>query len=1173
MKKEATHVRISCLMLLALCLWLLPATVGAAPGDKKVNVDFKSVPVKTVLDAIQKQAGLNFVYSSQLAATWPKVSITAKQEPAVQVIERLTGLINCSYKINGDVVSISQQQKSGRERTVKGYVRDADGEPLVGVPVSIGDGNVLAVTDVNGSYNVTIPVEQTVLKYSYVGMETAYVTIPRGNKEATRDIVLKSDNHLEDVIVTGYQEISKPKMTGAVTTVSMETLSDRYTENIMDNLEGRVAGLSTYNGKMIIRGTSSLYAETSPLLVVDGIPVEGKIEDLNPYDIASVNVLKDAAAAAIYGARASNGIIVVTTKNANKRGKIDIDFSTNLTIYEKRNMDYHDNFYMNPEEQVNMESTYWDYYYFHNGGEIADPLGSTATDIAGGRRDISPIQYLYYQNALGKLSDTDLQSKLNILKKNNYAQDFADAVYKQQILQQYNLSLRSRTDNTRNNLILNFKKDNEGIINALNNNFQISYKGSYDLTKWLTATVNINGVFQKIRHIGTAGPYTNPWACPAYENFWNSDGTPAYHYYSMSGNAYLSLGDDYDQMGTTPLEEYYNNVEVTRRQNIRYHGNLLFKIIDGLTAEAQFVYENERSTADWIANQQSYVARIIRNAYATKNADGSMSRLTPEKGGLLRSSNVYGRYWTARGQINYNKTIGKHDIVALAGLEFRETKSNGTRALLLGYDDQLQVSSSQTIDFGQLSNIQRSATFLSGMYPAKDLVYNIYFRDSMGLIPENHHKYASGYMNATYTYDERYNVFWSFRKDYADVYGLNAKFRGKPLWSVGAGWLLYNEPFVKKLHWVNFLKLRVSYGVTGNIYQGATSYMTATSGSLNQYYNRPTGKIESPANPNLKWEQSRTTNVGFDFVLFKDRLRGAVDYYKKVGKDIFSYMTLDPTTGFTTMFVNMASMRNNGVEVQLTYDWLKNSSRDLFGWTTNFTFSHNTNKVTNVENPSTSASGLISNPYKTDYPVSAIWSYRFAGISGEEGMQGKPMWYIENNETSTTPESHQIEILEFSGQTEPKMMIGLDNGFRWKGFSLNLLMVYYGGHKMRALEEYENQSAPYSAVASYFLHAWTEENPTNSPGIGQYGSNTITGTPAYSNNNVRDAAFLKIRNIVFGYDFNPQLLRKLGINRLSLNFQINNPKYLWVKNDVGVDPETLGIRNPSSFVFGLNINL
>ena len=987
---------------------------------------------------------------------------------------------------------------------------------------------------------------------------------------------MSTDHELSEVVVTGYQEISRPKMTGSVTTITSSKLDERYTTNIMNNLEGRVAGLSTYNGKMTIRGTSSLYAETTPLLVVDGVPVEGSIEDLNPYDIESVNVLKDAAANAIYGARASNGVIIVTTKNAKKAGKIDIDFAANLTIYEKKNVDYADNFYMTPTQQVDTEANYWDYYFFHNDGEVTDPIKNAEQAITQGTQAVTPIQYAYYQRVKGEISDAELQSQLDALKKNNYAKDYADAVYKQRVMQQYNLSLRGRSDKFTNNLTLNYKYDNSGLINHFANQFNAQYKGSYEVAKWLTASFTVNGIYSKQREAGYDynGSYANIWAQPAYMPFYNADGSVKGQHYWFDGDDYMKFDSPFEDLSSNPVDEFYKNTQTTRRQYMRYHGDLLFKIYDGLTANAQFVYETNHNTVEWMAEQDSHVMRTMRNAYYYQAADGTIKNYVPTSGGMLSTTNTDGRYWTARGQLNYSKTFGKHDITAIAGLEFRETKLTGSKALMLGYDDQLQTSSTYAIDLGTLSTMRYSPYFFgaSGGYPANQFVFRPYIRENMGVVQEQHHKYASGYFNLTYTYDEKYNVFGSFRKDYADVYGLNAKFRGTPLWSVGAGWLIHNESFMKDIKWVNFLKLRASYGVTGNIYQGATSYMTATSGELNSTTNLPYGTIQSPANPNLKWEQSRTTNIGIDFGLLDNRLRGSIDYYNKVGKDIFSNRTLDPTTGFSSMFVNMASMRNRGIELQVTYDWLRAATRKGWSWTTNFTMSHNKNVVTSVENPSTRAYQLTSNPYVEGYPSSALWSYRFAGISDQEGEKGQTLWYIEDGGKSHNASSRSTSIMEYSGQSEPKVIMGMDNSVRWNGFSFSILMAYYGGHKMRALTESETFAVPTTAINSYFLNAWTPENPTNTPGIGRYSSNSLGPEPSYSDISIHHADFLKIRNIVFGYDFPQQWIKHLGMNRLNLRFQIDNPKYLWVANDVHVDPETLGLRNPSSFIFGLNIN-
>ena len=1178
-------------MVVILLMTMLTLNVAAqSMKDKTVTLDMTQVTVKQFFAEVKKQTGLNFIYSAELAKSFPKVTVKAQNRPVRQVLNEVMNKINCTYDVEGNIVTVTRKLSGARTRTVSGVVKDDTGEPLPGVSICIDDSKVCTITDVNGFYTLKVPANACDLKYSFVGMDNAIVHLRQGDGHMNQDVTMTSSAQLEEVIVTGYQDISKPKMTGAVTTITADKLDDRYTTNIVSNLEGRVAGLSTYGGEMKIRGTSSLYAETSPLIVIDGVPVETKISDINPYDIESINVLKDAAATAIYGARASNGIIIITTKNAKRKGKIDIDFSANLTIWEKKNVDYHDNFYMNAEEQVDVESKYYDWFYFTHDPEDErfkqqSAIDQTASGISQGGK-VSPLNWAYYQKALGNWTESQLNQEKERLKKNNFAKEFADAVYKQQVMQQYNLSLRSSSEKFQSNLTLNFSHDNDGIINAGTKNFNVNYKGSYDVAKWLTARFTVNGIFNRQQSMGYdySIQNDNPWYFPAYESLYDSDGKMKKMYGWMDGNAYWDYAPEgLDDLGSYLTDRYYDNTQLTKRQHMRYHGDLLFKIIKGLTVETQFIYETDHQNVSWYANPQSHVARVIRNAFVDYQ-NGQLVYNTPKTGGLRRDTNTDGQYWTWRGQVNYSNTFGKHSIVALAGLEFRETKTWGSNTLMLGYDDQLQSSSTQSVNFDILSKMENSPYYQAGVsgygsYPAGQFAWDPYIDGSLQPVIETLHRYGSGYANATYTYDDRYNIFGSFRKDYADIYGLNTKYRGRPLWSVGAGWLIHNEAFMKDVKWVDFLKLRFSYGVTGNIYQGATSYMTATSSDVNEINNLPYGKIQSPANPNLRWEKSITTNIGIDFSFFNNRLRGALDYYNKVGKDIFAQRQIDPTSGFTSMVVNTASMKNNGVELSLTYDWFRAPSREAFAWTTNFTFAYNKNKVTDVENPALNAWQLINNPYKTGYPTSALWSYQFAGISGEAGIEGMTLYYIEPGEdgtptTTTAPSGRSTSVLVYSGQSEPKVVMGMDNSFRWKGFSLSILMAYYGGHKMRAIPFDETFAFSYSPVASYFLDAWDAETNPNSdiPGVGRYASTAIGSETRFADRSVYNASFLKIRNIVLGYDLPNEWIRHLGMNRVGIRFQIDNPKALWTANKVNVDPETLGLRLPSSFIFGLNVN-
>ena len=1167
----------------------LSAVMPAAAQNKSsqaVTLRLNQVSVKDFFSELKKQTGLNFVYSSDLARTLPKVSVNAQNKNVKQVLDEVMGKINCDYEIDGNVVTVTRRLSGKQSRTVTGHVTDENGEPLAGATICIDDSKVCTVTDSEGFYTFKIPASKCSLKVSYIGMSNGVVTVKAGNASVKQDIVMYGDNALEEVIVTGYQDISKPKMTGSAVVITGDQLTERYASDIIGSLEGKVAGLSTYGGELKVRGTSSLYAETSPLLVVDGLPMEGKLEDLNQYDIETINVLKDAAAAAIYGARASNGVIVVTTKNAHKAGKIDIDFTANVNVYNKRNYDYNDNFYMNAAQQVEKESAYYDTLY--RGENAASQVNSFLSSALYGTSAISELEYGYYKLATGEYSEADLTALKQRLSKNNYAKQYADAIYKKQVVQEYNLALRSRSDKSQNNFTVNYQHDNSGVINAFNQRITANYKGSFDLAKWVTFKANVNAVYNKSREMGTdySSENSTPWYRPAYETFYNEDGSVRNQYGWYDGNEFFdqTIPDGYTSLSSNPVDEHYNNTVTSKRSHMRFHGELLFKIIDGLTLSTQGVYENDRTTSDWLCTAESHPARVIKNAYAETDANGMTTYQVMGTGGLKQVGNTNGEYWTIRGQLNYAKTFGKHAINALVGMEFRETKTTGSNSLYLGYDDQLQTATTITTNLLDLYNTRYAYNaFMANGYPANQFAFSPYISSGLDPVTEVRHRYASGYGNFTYTYNERYNIFGSFRKDYADVYGLNAKYRGKPLWSLGGAWNMEQEDFMKGIEWLNFLKLRVSYGATGNIYQGATSILTATIGGTDYYSKMPYAYIESPANPELTWEKTYTTNIGVDFSLWNNRVRGSLDYYYKKSVDVFSNKGLDPTTGFTSMFMNSAAMKNNGIELQVTADWFRPAARNQFGWSTSLTFAHNSNKVTEVENPSTYAYQLTQgyNPYVVGYPSSALWSYRFAGIDdGTYGNAGQTLWYTSSVDTpedqatiSHGASSADPSCMEYSGQTDPKIVSSLDNRIEWNGFHLSMLVAYYGGHVMRALAETETFAGSYGPIASYFLNSWTPENPTSTPGWGEYSSTSLGSEPSNGNNSVHKADFIKIRNIVIGYSFPKEWLAPCKINRANLQFQINNPGFIWRANKVNVDPETLGVSLPASYVFTLNLNL
>ncbi|MFB0974266.1 MAG: TonB-dependent receptor plug domain-containing protein, partial [Bacteroidales bacterium] len=474
---------------------------------QNVALKFDKTPLKEVVEKVQKASGYSFVYSDQNLDTGRLITAnySGPVEPINKLLDAIFAKSGIYYKVNGKQIAISDQLvddskkkegqdagenggatvKSGRPFVLRGTVIDNEGQPVVGATVHNLKDNTYTVTNDKGEYSLNVKDARGVsMEFSFLGMNT--VVEPLQNRSIL-NVTMNSDKlFLDEVVVTGYQDIQKKKVTGAIATVSSNKIEERYTSNIMNNLEGRVAGLSTYGGKLTIRGVSSIYAEANPLLVVDGLPIEGSIEDINPYDVESVSILKDAAAAAIYGARASNGIVIIITKGAKTKDKIDIDFSSNVTIKEKQDMDYADNFYMNAAQQVKTESDYYEYYFFNNEGEVTDPIGSTTNSINNGTGEITPILYAYYQLAKGQITRDQLTTTLNSLSKNNFAKEYADKIYRRQVIQQYNLALRSRSDKSQSSFVMNYKTDNSGIINTFDNSLNVSFKGSYDVAKWLT---------------------------------------------------------------------------------------------------------------------------------------------------------------------------------------------------------------------------------------------------------------------------------------------------------------------------------------------------------------------------------------------------------------------------------------------------------------------------------------------------------------------------------------------------------------------------------------------------------------------------------------------------------------------------------------------------------------
>lgn len=1164
---------------------MLVHTYGASYAQH-VTIMEQNASLEQIIKQMRQQTGYDFLLDKDIFQQHRSIHVKLKNVSLDQALNLIVRGRDLAYSIEGKSVVITKEQKSkpkdelsdntrSIQQGLAGLVVGEKSMPLAGATVKIKRTNQVAATDNKGFFRFDRLEVNDILEVSYVGYETSETLVTAGQLAQKEYMIINMKpllRNLDEVIIvnTGFQKINRENITGSVTTVTSKDIEKRNSINVMDNLEGIVPGLVQYQGKATIRGISTMEASTGILVVVDGLPIEGSIADVNPYDIESVTVLKDAAAAAIYGARASNGVIVVTTKKATEKGRTSVEASANMTITEKP--DYSYNNFMSSSQQVDWESNYYKWWFNGGGGTVKQPIKDFENNITIGQA-ITPVQYAYYQLISNQINQSELDARLQSYKQHDFAKEYHDHALVKGVVQQYNLALRTNNGKAQNSFVLNYVSDNKAVINAFDRRINLHYKGGYNVDKWLDIDYGINSVIGKNRGHNNQFALT-PFNVPSYFTLFNDDGNRNY-YTNNRFNVYNNLAENRPELQSAlfnHMDELERDFVNTSTLNTRYYLNLNIKPFAGLSLQPMFQYEDIRTDVSGYSEEESYTMRWLHNVYTYRYEDPLMKAISyPSyipKGGKLATSHLRSPNYTARFQANFDRTFDKHRFIALAGLEFRQTRSYGTNGVLLGYDDQLQTQLTNTVNFDAMDE-KKMGTLWNANYP----LYQYHFAEavSMGLQKDIMHRFASGYANLTYTYDQKYNIFGSLRKDYADLFGGDEKYRGRPLWSVGASWVASNEDFIKQFSWINYLKIRSSYGLTGNI-RNVSALLVGTAG-INNLTQQPNATVSNPPNSQLRWEKTATANIGLDFSLFQSRFRGTVDWYRRKGTDLFAQKRLDPSEGFASMVINNAKMVNDGVEFNFSYDWFRADSRDGFSWTSNLTGSYNKNRITEVDeltrNPITLAAG---DSYRKGYPVNSLFSFRFAGLDD----MGMAQWYnTANVATKTTLGPTEANAVVFSGSSDPKVTMGFNNDVSYKGFTLSIFAMYYGGHYFRARPvPLAYPSANYGAMPSYLLDSWTPENTnTDIPGSGQYYQIAPTNQYYYSDNLVRKADFIKIRNIALGYILPGDLANHIKAKNLKLRFQVNNPRSLWIKqNDVHIDPETLGAPLQTSFVFGINAN-
>lgn len=1176
--------KVFCLGLTVAMLLMHAAVCRAAmPADTKMSINVNSMPVEQVLKDIHNKAKIDFVYDAELSKNWPKISLHATNKSAEEIIKELISKLNCEYTMKGSIVTITQQRVSGRERIVRGVVRDDSGILLPGVPVSIGESRVSTVTDADGSYTLRIPVEKTVLKFTYVGMEPRYATIAAGTDPVTQNIVLQSGRELDEVVVTGYQTMSKRESASSIYSVKANDIMVEGASSIDQMLQGRVPGMAVMmtsgepsaTPKIRIRGNATINGNKSPVWVVDGVILEqdvpfsasdinsedaeyligNAISGLNPQDIETITVLKDASATAIYGVKAANGVIVITTKKGST-GRPIITYNGDVTMNTRPSYKHYN--LMNSQERIGFSQLIM------------------ANSIIPGRVPLGDTYEGVYELLMAKKIDNDeFHRKVNEMQTRNT--DWFDHLFRNNLTHTHTANISGGTEKVRYYMSAGFSDAQASSILSDSRRFNTLAKINAEINRHISlqskiqySTTRNRGYHSSINPFNYA--YTRSRTLPVY----NEDGS----YYKIYEAA---AGGSSENIGYNVLQELENTGQKANMDNFDALLALNVKIVKGLTYQGTFSWSQANTNSrSWAEAESYYVGYNYRGydygAFTPYHQEYFDSKLP--YGGVITQSSIRRTGYTLRNQLQYREAFGPHHIDLIGGTEARRNAYKGFTSTGFGW----------VPEYGEIFT------------PIQTEKYQTQILNTGLTNPTNTDSFtqvASFYGIASYGYANRYILNFNIRSDGSNKFGSNPKYRWLPTYSFALKWNISEEPFLKESSWIDLLALRASYGIQGNIGENNSPYLVLKVGDLDNILALPTSSFYLYPNPDLRWEKTKTWNVALDFSLLHGRLRGGIDIYGKRTNDLIISKILAPSNGTSNMLYNAGKMKNQGYEGFLNAGIVKTKDWE---WRVGVNFSHNVNEIIYANNDDLSSMEvmnmmLLGNMAVEGAPIGSLYAYHYAGINDDCGL---PMHYTKDGRKSLYGSMLDMELVRV-GSIFPKLSGGFDTQLNYKNWSLGINFTYNIGAVGRLPDYYmagDTNADPLDNPSREWLECWKAPGDNAKyPGVYRYNTlsaymttdegiqyntlnSVIGGLNAYCYNlynksDVRIAKtdFLKLKMISLSYDVPKNYIKNMNISNLRLRLQATNLLTFTNSKWHGLDPETSYLGIPLLPAYSVSVNI
>lgn len=1039
---------------------------------------------------------------------------------------------------------------SHAQHILNGRVISAEtGMPIANATITLSQNDALALTNPNGSFIISAKVMPDTLTVTMLGY-VAKAVLVSGASENHVIALSPSETAIEEVQVsTGYYTVPRERATGSFTVIDNDLLNRSASTDIISRLEGVTNGLqfertnirneSKQSPKLRVRGIGTIHSDESPLIVVDNFPYDGDIAEINPNDVEYITILKDAAAASIWGARAGNGVIVITTKKGKYGQPAQISLKSNVNILERPDLFYSQNF-IPSEEWMEVEQFLFDRGFFGEEDDLA-PL--------------PPYVELLIKQRDGQIGRTDFESQKNDLESNDIRRNASDYLYRTAVNLQHSLNIRGGSEKYKYYLSGGYDRNLDKVVGdeyarlslSLNNTVQLHPQIELSLNAYYSSTNNTNN------GVTLTSLSANPYVL-LKDDEGNHLPIPANYRmpYVEHAEAIGLLDWEYRPLDEPTLSDNRNDYVRTR-----FDASLRYRVLLGLSAEVRYQYQVGNRETRIINGKDSYYVRNLVNRFTQENG----TQIIPH-GDILRESNSAHRGHYGRVQLNFRNDFGERaEISALGGIEIRNDVNTGNPGYLLyGYN-------SEVLTYANVFNYTM-------MYPTKPNGTRQRIPANTGTFTHITDRNLSYYANASYTYLDRYILSISGRWDGSNLFGVRTNQKGVPLWSFGGSWNLSDEQFFRKNVFQN-LRLRVTYGVNGNVNRNVSA-LPSIRLSTNSINELSVATLTSAGDPNLRWEKINSFNIALDFRTANNRIGGSVEYFNKKAKDLIGEKYIDPTSGLGRVrnMVNYASMGSSGWDLEVS----SVNTKGRINWMTTIIVNYAKNKITNYDKEDVFSwtSHIISGRVPVvGESIDMIYSLPWIGLDNKTGV---PLVGEGDIDYASFLNNLKFDDIVHSGLAIPPYYGSVQNTIDYEGLSIGFNITWKAGYSFRRNSVNYNRMFNASEMHTDFLRRWRkpgDEKHTSVPALPTDVDNHRDNIYLYGEQLIENGNHIRLQEVQLSYKFDKLFVSsKVPIQDVRLTLYANNLGIIWRKNNSGIDPDMAYALYPmpSSLAVGFQVH-